>query len=265
MCDEDFDDFAKLIDAVATLLRRPDQPPLNSTAKALYFRALSAHSLAQVRAGLDAHMRDPQRGRFFPLPADVIAQVEARATDDGRPGAEEAWALSLRSSDEAETVVWTSEMSEAWAIARPVLQAGDEVGARMAFREAYTRLVESARQQRAPVAWTASLGFDAQRREMAIGAAITAGRLPASELQALPAPDVDILRLGYEQASDGVTPAALQARERLRQLSEQLKARKAEPSEDAQARTFTESRKAETAERVSQYVERQTVATEVHA
>lgn len=253
MCDEEFDDFVSLLDAVATLLRRPDQPALSSTARAMYFRALSAYSLAQVRAGLDAHMRDAQRGRFFPLPADVIAQIAGLAANDGRPGPEEAWALSLRSSDEAESIVWTEEMAEAWAIARPVLQAGDEVGARMAYREAYSRLVDAARAQQRQPAWSLSLGHDLGRRVEAVRAAVAAGRLPQSELAALPAPGGDLLRLAYDAPEEGSSPEETRAREAMRQLAERLKARAEGPSEDAQAKARTAELKAATAERVSQY------------
>jgi hypothetical protein len=259
--DADFDAFCEALDDLWSIKGQA----LTAGAKGAFFRALEDQPLQVVQAALIAHSRDPERGRFLPMPADVMAQIRQLDRDDGRPGAEEAWAMSLRSADEAETVVWTGEMAEAWTIAKPVLQAGDEVGARMAFREAYARLVEAARQQRTPVTWSASLGFDPQRRELAISAAVTAGRLPASELQALPAPEVDVLRLAYEQPAQGASLTELQARERLRQLSERLKARKDEPSEDALARAFTEERKAETAELVSQYVESRQPEREVHA
>ena len=186
MRDQDFDAFAALLDDVRSLLPS-GQPALSATAKAMFFRALSAYGLSDVRAALDAHVRDPQRGRFAPTPADVIAQLQGAAEDDGRTGAEEAWATALQGCDEAASIVWTAETAEAWGIARHVLAIGDEVGARMAFRETYERLVGEARAARRSVEWAVSLGFDPQRREQAIDAAVAAGRLPLDHPHALPA------------------------------------------------------------------------------
>lgn len=217
MREADFAEFSALLDAVCSLLSRGAYVP-NATNTALWFRALQAHDLATVRAAFDAHVKDPERGRFVPTPADVIAQIAGPARHDGRPGAEEAWAVALRAGDESDTVVWTAEMAEAWAIARGVWDAGDEVGARMAFREAYTRLVEDARRDLKPVVWTVSLGFDADKRVLAITAAVRAGRLPREELLALPAPARgDVLLLPAESAN------AHAARQRLKELADAMR------------------------------------------
>lgn len=187
MRDADFPQFAELLDAVCGLLSRGAYTP-NATNSALWFRALRAHDLDVVRAAFDAHVKDPQRGRFVPTPADILAQIAGQAAEDGRPGPEEAWAIAITARDEFATVVWTDETAKAWGIARPVMEAGDEVGARMAFREAYARLVDEARAKRQPVAWTVSDGFDQAGRVTAINAAVEAGRLPVSALPMLPAP-----------------------------------------------------------------------------
>jgi len=104
---------------------------------------------------------------------------------DGRPAANEAWAIALQSYDEAETVLLTPEIQQAAAAASPIFNAGDEVGARMAFIAAYDRLVGSARQLAQPVAWVLSLGHDAERRVLAIESAERLGRLPAPVAQQL--------------------------------------------------------------------------------
>src|SRR5688572_5877701 len=118
MLESEFREFASLLDDTAALLQRPGQGPLTGTARAMYFRSLVRYPLAAVRAALDAHIRDPQRGRFFPVPADLVAQLDGLAAADGRPGPEEAWAIALRSRDEGDTVVWTAEMAQAVAIAK---------------------------------------------------------------------------------------------------------------------------------------------------
>lgn len=241
--------FFALLDDVAALLQRPNAAPMTPTAKGLFFRALAAYQLDAVRAALDAHVKDPQRGRFMPLPADVIAQLQGAAADDGRPGPEEAWAIAMRSQDEADTVVWTEETAQAQAIARPILAAGDEVGARMAFKEAYGRLVAEARSAGRAPAWSASLGFDQQLRQLALDAAVHANRLPRGEAFQLTAPvSAPLLAMGQAFGAPAHVIASLKA------LAEKLRERGlTEPSADALARADTQQRQAETAAQVERY------------
>lgn len=219
MREPDFKPFAAMLDDIGALL----QPgaPLGATAKAMYFRALGDYSLEQVRQALDAHVKDPSRGRFFPRPADVVAQLQGLAAEDGRPGPEEAWALVVVARDEGSTVVWTEEMAWAWSIAKHVMDIGDEVGARMTFREAYTRRVDDARMQRLPVTWTASLGHDPEQRRHAVVAAVEAGRLPKTELLELPAPKADPAAL--LPAPEGMSVVGAAIRQGLREFVERMR------------------------------------------
>jgi len=189
MDEDDITKFARLLEDVWTLY--PNARPLSSGQATMFFRALAAHPLHEVQAGFDRHVKDTLRGRFPPVPADVLAQIENVVATDGRPGPEEAWAIAVVALDENKTVIWTAEIRDAWGIARPVAAAGDEVGARMAFREAYNRLLDEARAVRRPVAWDESTGFDPVQRVAARMRAQSIGRLPAprSEYEALPAPD----------------------------------------------------------------------------
>jgi hypothetical protein len=57
------------------------------------------------------------------------------------------------------------------------MDAGDEVGARMAFRAAYTRLMESTRESGTRIRAWVSLGHDPDRREPAVKQAVSAGLL----------------------------------------------------------------------------------------
>lgn len=246
MREPDYAEFSKLLDAVCGLLSRGTYTP-NAVNTALWFRALQQHSLDAVRAGFDAHVKDPQRGRFVPTPADIIAQIEGTAAADGRPGAEEAWAIALRSRDESETVVWTQEIAEAIGIARPILEVGDEVGARMAFKEAYNRLVDDARRKQTPASWSVSLGFDPKRRDEAVRAAVDAGRLP---MAALPAPEQEGQPLLTLADSDRIPE---HVRQELRRLTESLRSGLDRPSLDAKARADTEARKAEAKQRAEEY------------
>lgn len=115
-------------------------------------------------------------------PENVIRHL---VTQDGRPEANEAWAIAMTSYDEAETVLMTPEIQQAAGSAESVFRAGDKIGARMAFIATYERLVTTARQVGTPLAWSLSLGHDAERRASAIESAERLGRLPAPQAQAL--------------------------------------------------------------------------------
>lgn len=245
----DFDPFCELLDGTCAMLSRGTYRP-NPASSALFFRALQAHSLAVVRQALSDHIADPQRGRFVPTPADVIAQIEGLAADDGRPGAEEAWAIACRSTDEGDTIVWTQETAEAFGIAKAVLAAGDEVGARMAFREAYGRLVDAARARRVAVNWSASIGTDPARRQCAINAAVDAGRLGRDEqLQLMPPRGaMPLLTLVRKRGTPEAARAALIA------LKDRWLARGQVASDDAAQKQLTEAKKRATGAAVRRHL-----------
>lgn len=240
MHEPDFEPFLALLDDVAELLNRGK--PLTATQKAMYFRAMAAHPYEVVRKALDAHVRDPERGRFFPMPADLLAQLQGAAQADGRPGADEAWSIAVLGFDERVTIVWTAEIAEAWGIAKPVFDLGDEVGARVAFRDAYNRLVAAARAACRAPAWTAALGFDTAGRAKAIAAAVERGLLPRSELLALPAP-----------ANDERSEPPPAVRARLEEVRRCLAEAPEPQGVDAKARERTAELKAETARKVAAY------------
>lgn len=144
---------------------------------------LSAYPDADVLRALE-RCRKELKGRLT-----VAAVLERVAELDGRPGAEEAWATALSADDDAVTVVWTDEITQALAVARPLLDARDKVAARMAFCQAYERLVREAREARVPCRWWASLGHDARQRAATLSAAVVAGRITQEAVQPLlPAP-----------------------------------------------------------------------------
>lgn len=114
--------------------------------------------------------------------AAVLERVEGL---DGRPGPEEAWSIALSSADEAETVVWTDEISQALAVADPLLAVRDKVAARMAFSEKYQSIVRESRERGIPCRWSVSIGHDPALRERALSAAVAAGRIGAAQAHAL--------------------------------------------------------------------------------
>ncbi len=247
---DDFRDFAQMIDDCYALLNKPAP---SATAKAMFFRALAQFSLADVQCGLDLHIKDPQRGRFPPLPADVIEQISGKSTDDGRPGADEAWAMCCRAADESETVVWSDDMSQAYAVASPLMQDGDNVAARMAFKDAYTRMIDDARKARRPVSWSVSLGHDAGKRQNALQAAESRGLIGVDECLRLAPPAADMNQaatLLLDNAMKSADPETV--KQRVATLKAMLK--KPEPENVADTRRMDlEQRKRAAAEAVKAY------------
>lgn len=108
----------------------------------------------------------------------VAAILKHAQAADGRPGKDEAWGIAMAGFDERETVVLTDEMRVAMNSAAAIFEAGDKVGARMAFMSAYERLVAQARAEAQPVNWGVSLGFDPNSRTQAIERAVRLQLLP---------------------------------------------------------------------------------------
>lgn len=156
--------------------------------------------------------------KSFLTPAHVFERIT-----DGRPGADEAWAIALRGQDEAETIVTTPEILEAMSAARPVMLTGDEVGARMAFKDAYNRLVAEARIAGRAPEWTPTLGWDGAKRKEALKAAVTAGLLPAPKAVAMLPPPVkksDVDPEGLARLKEAVKQL-IPASEKLRRAREE--------------------------------------------
>jgi hypothetical protein len=116
-------------------------------------------------------------------PHSLTIEAVLTRLDDGRPGPEEAWAMIPR--DEASSVVWTDEMAQAWGIAQPLLDEGDQIAARMAFLERYRKLIQAARDASTPVKWTPSLGQNPSGRESVLIEAARLGRLTVQHVAKL--------------------------------------------------------------------------------
>ena len=145
---------------------------MNPGTAAMMAEDLCAYSVPVVKAALKA-CRFEVKGKL--AMADILHRVQS---SDGRPGKDEAWAIAMTTNDEFETVVLTDEIQLALAAAKPVLDAGDKVGARMAFISAYERFVGQAREDANPVSWHVSVGFDANRRIQAVTKAMELKRIP---------------------------------------------------------------------------------------
>lgn len=165
------DDRAQLAGAICATAETLGQT-ISAAAAELMAEDLAVFSQADIRKALQACRRE-LTGKL--TLAAVLQRIQA---EDGRPGKDEAWAIAMTTNDEFETVVLTDEIQLALAAAKPVLDAGDKIGARMAFISAYERFVSQARDDVKPVNWHVSVGFDANRRVEAITKAVQLQRIP---------------------------------------------------------------------------------------
>ena len=174
MNDQDKNEFKALMVETCAEYGKESGPLLKP-----YWRKLSPiMDLDTMRGAIDAHTLDADRGRFFPKVADIIHQIEKASPGDNRPDADEAWSIAYASFDESDSVCINAEILEARSVAMPIFNSGDEVGARMAFKSAYTRIVDQAKRTNQPAGWFLSIGFDPSRREQARLDGEAAGRLP---------------------------------------------------------------------------------------
>lgn len=164
-------DLVEAIAATAELcgypLSRPAAVQLAGDLMGLHRPAVLA-ALACCRAGL--------RGKLN------IGEILARL-DDGRPSAEAAW--SMLPATEADSVVWTLEMAQAWGKILPLLQNGERASAQRLFREDYTRAVLLARCKQEKVRWVPSLGTDPAQRQQVLLEALCKERLSLSYVKQL--------------------------------------------------------------------------------
>lgn len=177
---------AKLLETLAVTAEL-NQTALSQAAVLVMAGDLATYPEAKVLAALE-RCRCELRGRGSLTIAEIIARI-----DDGRPGPEEAWARIPRSEDDS--VYMTDEMAEAYGVAKPLLDLGDPVAARMAFKECYLRALTAARAARKPVHGWISLGRDPHARELATADAVSRGLISpeaAARLAPPPAGDDDM-------------------------------------------------------------------------
>ena len=189
MVEQDFEAFADAFGAAWDFHK-----PLSDRAMAAAFSQLSVYPIQVVLAAISAHMLDPRRGQYAPKPADIVAQIEAGSPRLNRLSADEAWAMMPTS--EEESIVWTEEMAQAFAIASPLLADGDRIGARMAFKGAYERLSEQSRASGKPVRWTVSRGWNADNLESVVRDAVRLGRISPEQARE------HVAAIEYKQATN---------------------------------------------------------------
>ena len=165
-------EFSKMLAATMELYDRQ----IGENAVFIWVSTLEKFSLSDIRVALTAHIQHPERGRFAPKPADVIAAMQERIRSQW-PSADEAWATALQASDERATVVWSEEAAKAFADCQPIMASGDSIGARMAFKASYDRELQQAIRELRTPRNTVSLGHDPAQRVEAVELAVQRGKL----------------------------------------------------------------------------------------
>jgi hypothetical protein len=212
----------RLLQALATTAELMNSQ-LSPGALAMMVKDLSAYSQENIYQAL-TNMR--KTAKFFNLPT-LIDELQ-KLSPNRRISADEAWALYPH--NEADSAVITNEMAEAMGIAQTLLNEGDKIGARMAFKQAYDRIVETNKSNGIDPKWFASLGHEPEGRELVVKEAVRLGRLPSSSIQTLlPAP-VDqnftkgvMLLKSTMQVEDKSTPEQIEKnKQRIAQIKQML-------------------------------------------
>jgi len=119
---------------------------LTPLAGQVWWNACAAHEMRNVRQAILQWCANPDTGKWAPKPADIAGMLQKGAAAAGeeeapRIAGNEAWGIAVEAQDEGQTVVWTNEIADAFDCAQPVFREGDKIGARMAFLDAYARIV----------------------------------------------------------------------------------------------------------------------------
>lgn len=228
MLEHDKHQFAEIYRGVCATYGRE----ASKEAMCIAWAALMAYDIQQVTAAYTAHL---MRSKYMPTPAEIIAAIHDNTPAMRRPGADEAWAMMPR--DEGDSVVWTDEMAQAWAVASNlvnpfIVDKPDWVAARMAFKDAYTRAVETSRAQGKPATWKVCRGTRCDNLEDVLTEAVRLGRLQPeeasphmSQLDHVRPANHALLLASAEQAPDHL-------RDQAREAMAKLKAMLAAPTSD---------------------------------
>ena len=177
MRQSDYDNFVDLW-LTAHEISVSNKQPSNNAVDAI-FETLIDYELIHIKKSLLQHRK---MSKFAPTPADIIDLLES---SHQHLSADEAWALCPAS--ELETVVWTNEIAQAWAVCSNLFYEGDKIGARMAFKSAYERITNISQMQGIRPRWSVCLGDDKSGIEPVVTKAVSMGRISQQQAnKALP-------------------------------------------------------------------------------
>ena len=179
----------------------------------MWMRALSDFPAGSVAKSAENYMRT---NKFKPQLADIVQGCMTQVPN-AWISADEAWALMPKS--EMDSCMLTDESARAMAAATPLLEGGDRVAARMAFKGAYDRLVETAKVEGRQPVFFPSLGTDVAGRAAMLGSAVKARKLQLeSALNVAPELSREIIQLAGVQKHSLLAAPSEQDRAKVKAL-----------------------------------------------
>lgn len=176
--------------AIALLTAEYDLPAFGPERITMWMEALACFPDGVVTKATTHYIKS---NKFKPQLADIIEGC-AKQLDGNWLGADEAWALMPK--DEHSSAMLSPEMAEALALAQPLIAKCDYTAARMAFKDAYTRLMEKAKLEGRMPAYFPSFGADPGRRVTMLVTAVQKGQVSAEDAaKMLPEHAQDVLRM----------------------------------------------------------------------
>jgi len=233
-----------------------------------WWTACKDYDSQQVKSAIEQWCANPETGQWPPKPADIAAVLQKGDKAEGRArprrlGGNEAWAIAMTCVDERKTVVWTNEIASAWDIARPVLDMGDKVGARMAFLESYDRITKTNEHADITPKIEISYGWDASSRANALKSD-TAQMLLATQDK----PQQDMLLIAHDaqniQGENAVSPKLGEFLAQLRQKWKQEKEQAEQSRYGAlmQERDDWQAKKQQQEQKMQEYMQQQSCTSE---
>lgn len=181
----------ELVQAVALLRAEfDDMQVFDEVRLGMWWKALQHFPDGLILRAAERHLTTSQ---FKPKLADIVQGCAAQL-DGNWLGADEAWALMPKS--ENDSAMLTDEIAQAIAAATPLLEGRDKVAARMAFKDAYNRLVEKAKIEGRSPRFFPSFGVDPVGRVTMLATAVRAGQITLEKATAaLPEYGRDIVKM----------------------------------------------------------------------
>lgn len=176
--------------AIALLTAEYDLPAFGPERIEMWMEALACFQPGSVLRSATSYIKS---NKFKPQLADIIEGC-AKQLDANWLGADEIWGLMPKT--EHDSVMHSNETAEALAAALPLMERQDWTAARMAFKDAYTRLSARAKLEgRLPV-YFPSFGTDHAGRVTMLANAVQKGQITlARAAEALPEHGPDIVRM----------------------------------------------------------------------
>jgi hypothetical protein len=216
MNEQKIEQFFELLDAVSEQCGKPKK---SMAAKALMMDVLAEHAFENIKGAIHAHLRDPECGMFDVTTAHIQSQIKRAQEQDGRPCADEAWAIAIQLDDEQKTVITNDDINKAWGFVCEIMP--DQTAARMAFRKHYNRVCDDARTRSETPNWFPSVGLDSYSRDHVLKDGIKRGLLSHWQVKHLLIDAEDSSRKAIECSFDSAMQ--FDAKQKINELMQSLK------------------------------------------